>query len=319
MSRSKLLLTRRFPEAVMERAIRDYVVTGGQDRPLSPPELIEAAKGQDAIMTAPGVGIAAETFERLPQSVRIVATFSVGYDHLGLAGALRRGIAVTNTPDVLTDATADIALLCLLGAARRAQEGEAMLRSGHWTGWVPTQLMGWHLDGKRLGIFGMGRIGRALAKRARAFGLSIHYFNRSRLPAQQEEGAIFHAKVDDLLRHSDFLSLNAPASAETENFLNAQRIALLPKGAIVVNTARGTLVDDEAMIAALRSGQIAAVGLDVFKDEPRFHSGYLEIPTAFLLPHMGSATTETRNAMGFCCLNNLDAFFAGKEPPNRIA
>lgn len=318
---AKLLLIRRFPDDVQARARRDYDCgdSGRVDEALTPDQLIARAEGYDAIMTAPGAPISAETFQRLPASVKMVATFSVGFDHLGLAGAKARGIVVSNTPDVLTDATADIALLCMLGAARRGQEGEAMLRQGKWTGWVPTQLMGWHLGGKRLGIYGMGRIGRAVAQRAKAFGMTIHYNNRSRLPADQEDGAIFHSDVKSLLEASDFFSINAPASPDTENFLNAERIALLPDGAIVVNTARGTLVDDEALIAALKSGKIAAAGLDVFRGEPKLHSGYLDLPNAFLLPHLGSATVETRNAMGFCCLKNLDAFFAGREVPNRIA
>jgi lactate dehydrogenase-like 2-hydroxyacid dehydrogenase len=220
---------------------------------------------------------------------------------------------------VLTDATADIALLLMLGAARGASEGERVVRANTWGAWAPTGMLGIHMTGKRLGIYGMGRIGQAVAKRARAFDMTIHYHNRSRLTAEREMGAIFHAKAEDMLPHSDFLSINAPSSPETNGFLNSARIALLPDGAIVVNTARGPLVDDGALIAALKSGKLAAAGLDVYTGEPDINPGYRAIKNAFLLPHLGSATTETRNAMGFKALDNLDAFFAGRPLPSRVA
>jgi lactate dehydrogenase-like 2-hydroxyacid dehydrogenase len=232
-----------------------------------------------------------------------------------VAAAARRGIVVSNTPDVLTDATADITLLCLLGAARRAHEGATMLRTHSWVGWTPTQLMGVHVTGKRLGILGMGRIGQAVADRARAFRMQIHYSNRSRLPPELEKGATFHANADDMLPHCDFLSINAPMTPATRKWVNAERIARLPKGAVVVNTARGGVVDDEALIAALNSGHLAAAGIDVFDGEPRIHQGYYGLVNAFLLPHMGSATVETRNAMGFKALDNLEAFLLRKEAP----
>jgi lactate dehydrogenase-like 2-hydroxyacid dehydrogenase len=247
--------------------------------------------------------------------VRLIATFSVGYEHVDVAAAAKRNILVSNTPDVLTDATADITLLCLLGAARRAHEGTTMLRTHSWVGWTPTQLMGVHVTGKRLGILGMGRIGQAVAERARAFRMQIHYSNRSRLPADLEKGAVFHANADDMLAHCDFLSINAPMTAETRKWVNALRIAKLPKGAIVVNTARGGVVDDEALIAGLKNGHLAAAGIDVFDGEPRIHQGYYELANAFLLPHMGSATVETRNAMGFKALDNLEAFLLRKQAP----
>ncbi|GAB5468256.1 MAG: D-glycerate dehydrogenase [Rhodospirillales bacterium] len=315
-----LVITRPMPDAVLARARADYAVTPNQDdADWARNDLPGRAAGAAAILTAPGAALTAEIIAALPESVKIAATFSVGYDHIDLEAAGRRGLIVTNTPDVLTDATADIALLCMLGAARRAWEGQDLLRRGAWTGWTPVQLMGTHLGGRRLGILGMGRIGRAVADRARAFGMTIHYHNRSRLAAEQEAGAIFHADPEELLKVSDVLSLNAPATAETENFLDAARIALLPQGAIVVNSARGNLVDDEALIAALRSGRLAAAGLDVFRGEPAVHPDYLSLTNAYLLPHMGSATLDTRHAMGFRCLDNLDAYFAGREPPNRIA
>jgi len=316
----RLLIARPVPDAVLARARRDYeVVLNEGDLATDRAQLLAMAEGAAALVAAPGRPFDATFIGGLPASVRMIATFSVGFDHLDLAAAKARGLVVTNTPDVLTDATADIALLCLLGAARRAWDGQKLLRAGEWTGWTPTQLMGWHLGGKRLGIYGMGRIGQAVADRARAFGMAVHYSNRKRLPLDLEKDAIFHADSDDLLRHSDAFSINAPATPETERFLDARRIELLPPNAIVVNTARGTLVDDDALIAALKSRRLFAAGLDVYKGEPKLDPRYLELDNAFLLPHQGSGTVETRNAMGFCCLDNLDAFFAGKAPPNRIA
>jgi len=316
----RLLIARHVPDDVLDRARRSYdVVLNEADLATDKAGLLAMAAGADAVIAAPGRPFDAGFIAALPATVRMIATFSVGFDHLDLAAAKARGLVVTNTPDVLTDATADIALLCLLGAARRAWEGQIMLREGKWTGWTPVQLMGWHPGGKRLGIYGMGRIGQAVADRARAFGMAIHYSNRKRLPPELEKDAIFHADPDELLKVSDAFSINAPATPETERFLDARRIALLPPNAIVVNTARGTLVDDDALIAALKSGRLFAAGLDVYRGEPKLDPRYLELGNAFLLPHQGSGTVETRNAMGFCCLDNLDAFFAGKAPPNRIA
>jgi len=318
--RPVLLVTRRLPEAVTERARRAYEVRlNEEDATLSPETILQRAEGAAAILTAPGAPLKGDLVRHLPASVRMIATFSVGYDHLDLPAAKARGLQVSNTPDVLTDATADIALLCLLGAARGAWPAQQVLYAGQWVGWAPTQFMGTHLGGKRLGIYGMGRIGRAVAARARAFGMTIHYHNRTRLSPELEEGASFHANPEAMLPLCHFLSLNAPASAETENFLDARRLALLPKGAIVVNTARGNLVDDAALIAALKSGHLAAAGLDVYRGEPKLDPAYLELQNVYLLPHLGSGTVETRNAMGFCALDNLDAFFAGRPLPNRIA
>ncbi len=315
----RLLATRRLPDAVTARAEADYAVSlNPEDRQLTPGELAAAAAGHDAILCCNTEKFTAEVIDALPDSLRIIATFSVGYEHIDIEAARRRDIRVTNTPDVLTDATADITLLCLLGAARRAHEGAGMLRRGEWHGWSTTQLVGVQVTGKRLGILGMGRIGRAVAQRARGFDMEIHYSNRRRLSPEQEHGAIFHETPESLLAVSDFFSINCPSSPETLRFLNSERIALLPDGAVVVNTARGNIVDDDALIAALASGKLAAAGLDVFQGEPELDSRYLEIENAFLLPHMGSATVETRNAMGFKCLDNLDAFFRGEEPPDAL-
>jgi len=318
-ARPAVFVTRKLPDAVTARLSRSYAARlNPEDRVHSIPEVIAGASGADALLVCPTDKLTAEAIEVLPRSIRIVATFSVGFEHINLGAAKERGLVVTNTPDVLTDATADIAMLLLLGAARRAHEGEQIIRQDAWNAWGTTYMLGVHLTGKRLGIFGMGRIGQAVAKRARGFDMTIHYSNRRRLPPELEAGAIYHANPDDMLPHCDFLSINSPASPETYHFLNAERIARLPDGAIVVNTARGAVVDDEALIAALNSGKLWAAGLDVYENEPKIHPGYRQIKNTFLLPHLGSATVETRNAMGFKCLDNLDAFFAGREPPDRL-
>jgi lactate dehydrogenase-like 2-hydroxyacid dehydrogenase len=312
--------TRHFPEAVESRlqALFDARLNP-EDKALSNDELIARAQGADGLMVAATGKVDAELIARLPQSIRIIATFSVGYEHIDVAAAERRGIVVTNTPDVLTDATAEIALLLLLGAARRAHEGAAMLRQNQWTGWTPTQLMGIGLTGKRLGIVGMGRIGQAMAQRARANGMEIHYYNRTRLSADQEQGATYYSTVEALLPQAQFLSLHCPLTPQTTKLMDARRLAMLPDGAVLVNTARGGIVDDDALIAALKSGKLAAAGLDVFDGEPKVDPRYFAIENAFILPHMGSATIETRNAMGFRAIENLKAMLSdGKEPPHRV-
>lgn len=320
MPEHAVLFTRALPEAVERRAARDYrLVANPEDRPLSAEELVARSQDVDAVVCTVADRMSAVVLSRLPARVRIVASFGVGTDHLDLAAAKARGLVVSNTPEVLTDATAEVALLLLLGAARRATEGQELLRAGKWTGWAPTQLMGRQLSGKRLGIVGMGRIGQAMARRARGFGVEIHYTDQRRLPPEREEGAIFHPSVEELLPLSQLLSLHAPSTPETRHLLDARRLALLPRGAIVVNTARGDLVDDEALIAALRSGQVGAAGLDVFQGEPAVHPGYRSLPNTFLLPHMGSATIETREAMGFRALDNVDAVLQGRPAPDRVA
>ena len=314
-----VLCTRRMPPNVEARLARDYRATlNPEDRIYSKDDLVAGSEGQDGIFCAGGDPMTAGCVERLPDSVRVIATYSVGYEHVAVDAAKARGIVVTNTPDVLNDATADVAMLCLLGAARRGAEGDRLVRAGEWIRWHSTMLLGVHVTGKRLGIFGMGRIGRAVARRARGFDMEIHYCNRNRLAPELEDGAVWHDAPESLLAVSEFLSINAPSAPETRKFLNAERIALLPDGAVVVNTARGDLVDDDALIDALRSGKVAAAGLDVFAGEPNLDPRYRGLDNTFLLPHIGSASHETRDAMGYCCLDNLDAFFAGRPCPNAL-
>lgn len=314
-----VFVTRRLPEAVEARAERDYTCRWNEtDAVLDAEALIAGADDARAILTCPTEKWSREVIAALSERIEIIATFSVGYDHIDVAAAKERGIIVTNTPDVLTEATADIAMLCILAASRRVPEAQAMLREGRWQRWNPTELLGPGLQGKNLGIVGMGRIGRALATRARAFGLLLHYHNRSRLAPELEAGAVYHETLETMLPAVQFLSLNCPATPENARMIDASRLALLPGGAVLVNTARGTLVDDDALIGALESGHLAAAGLDVFMNEPAFDRRYLERPNAFLLPHIGSSTIETRNGMGFRCLDNLDAHFAGRPAPDDL-
>jgi lactate dehydrogenase-like 2-hydroxyacid dehydrogenase len=315
-ARKRLLVSRRLPELVEARAARDYdAIINVDDTPLTGAELVRRAQDADALIVCVTDKVGADIIGKLPKRLQIISTFSVGTDHIDLKAAKERGIRVGSAPHGVTIATAEIAMLLILGAARRAPEGEAMLRSRQWTGWGPLQLVGRRLDGKRLGILGLGKIGQALAKRARGFDMEIHYHNRRRLSPAEEQGAVYHATLESLLSVSDVLSLNAPSTPDTRQVLNARTIALLPRGAIVVNTARGDLVNDEDLIAAIGSGQIGYAGLDVYQDEPRINSAYYDLPNTFLLPHLGSAAIEARNQMGFEALDNVDAFFAGKPLP----
>ncbi|MAN62691.1 MAG: D-glycerate dehydrogenase [Parvibaculum sp.] len=319
MSKPRILVTRKLPPAVEERLQRDYQPDlNGSDEIYGQEELIERAKGADALLVTVTDIINRDVIARLPGSIRMIATFSVGYDQIDAAAALERKIAVSNTPGVLTNATADIAILLLLGAARGAGNGEHAIRQNTWQNWAPTGFLGRDVTGKRLGILGMGRIGQALAKRARGFDMEIHYHNRRRLPAQEEAGAHYHDNLKSLLPNCDFLSVHAASTPQTRGIINSETLQELPPGAIFVNTARGDLVNDDALITALQSGHVGAAGLDVFNNEPDLDPRYRTLPNTFLLPHLGSATLETRNAMGFCALDNLDAFFAGKPPPNPV-
>ncbi|MCR9218607.1 MAG: D-glycerate dehydrogenase [Alphaproteobacteria bacterium] len=316
----RAMATRLMPDAVEARFRADFdAVPNDDDAALDAPAILARAEGCRGIVCSPTEPFDGELIARLPESVEILATFSVGCDHIDLEAARARGLIVANTPDVLTDATADATMLCLLGAARMAQQSEAVLRQGRWGRWSPREMLGVHMSGKRLGIVGMGRIGQAVARRAKGFGMRVMYHNRRELPPEQAEGAAFHADPASLLPQCDFLALTCPLTPETHHWLDAARIALLPDGAVVANTARGPVVEDDALIAALQSGKIAAAGLDVFTGEPALDPRYLDLETAFLLPHIGSATVETRNAMGNRALDNLAAHATGAPYPSRVA
>ena len=319
-SRPTVLVSRRLPPRVEARLARDYDARlNAEDTRYDAEALIAGAEGAQALLVCPTDRVPAEVIARLPQSIVAIATFSVGFDHVDVAAAAARGITVTNTPDVLTNATADMAMLLLLGAARHARAGEAMVREATWTAWSPTGILGTEVSGKPLGILGMGRIGRAVAKRARGFDMEIHYQDIVRSPDDEAAGARFHETVESLLPQSAFLTIHCPAMPETRHLLNAERIALLPDGAVVVNAARGDIVEDEALIAAVKSGKVAAIGLDVYEGEPDLNPAYRTLDNSFLMPHLGSATVETRDAMGFTALDNLDSVFAGRTPPNQVS
>lgn len=260
----------------------------------------------------------APTIAQLSKSFRAIATYSVGLDHIDLDAARARGLAVFNTPGVLTAAVAETALLLMLSAARRLTESSALVRSGAWTGWTPSQLLGVELAGRTLGIYGMGEIGRAIAERARAFGMAIAYHNRRRLPAVDEADALFLPDPVALVRASDVLVLAAPSTAETQGFLCGATLASARPGLIVVNVARGELVVDDDLIEALRSGRIGAAGLDVFQNEPHFDPRYLDLPNVVLLPHIGSSTLEARRRMGALLIQGLQAWRDGERAGNRV-
>ncbi len=316
-----VLVTRKLPDAVEQRlAERFEPILNPDDKLYTTEALLGACAAADAILPCHTEHFNADTIARLPARIRAIANFSVGVDHVDLEAARQKGVIVTNTPDVLSDATAEIAVLLMLGAARRAGEGERIMRRQEWRDWSPAFMVGRQVTGKRLGILGMGRVGRVVAARARGFDMAIHYHNRHPLDDASAAGATYHASVEELLSNIDVLSIHCPASAETRGLLDAGRIALLHRDAIVVNTSRGAVVDDDALVAALESGAIAAAGLDVYNGEPdRIHPGYRQLANTFLLPHIGSATRETRDAMGLRAIANLTAIFDGEEPRDRVA
>ncbi|MGI9353049.1 MAG: 2-hydroxyacid dehydrogenase [Rhizobiaceae bacterium] len=318
-TKPKLWITRRLSDATLQRAENDYdCVINHEDGLHSGREIIEMSAGFDAILPCHSEIFRGETVEKLNSRIKIIANHSVGTDHCDIPALKARGIAVTNTPDVLSDATAEIAFLLMLGAARRAVEGDRLVRTGKWDFWSPAFMVGKEVSGSRLGIIGMGRVGQAMARNARGFNMEVHYHNRSRLPADKEHGAIFHQDVDSLLKNSDFLSLHCPATPETTGLMNAERFAKLPDGAVIVNSARGALIDENAMIKALDSGKLSAAGLDCFVTEPGGNPKLSDFDNVFMLPHIGSATVRTRDAMGFRALDNLDAFFAGNTPKDLL-
>ena len=311
-------VTRRLPAACEERLATTYDLRLGDDTvTFTPKTLAQHAAGAAAVVVTPGEAITAAVVAALPASVKVISTNSVGFEHIDLDAARTRGLRVTNTPGVLTDATADIALLLILAATRRASEGERMVRNATWKGLRPTHFLGTQVTHKSLGIVGMGRIGAATARRAQACGMKIIYHNRKPSPEAPKD-CVFVPSLDKLLTQSDVLSLHCPLTPETRNFLNAERIARLPRGSVVINTARGGLIEDDALIAALIAGHVFAAGLDVYANEPALDARYRSLENVFLLPHIGSATIETRTAMGMLAIDNIDAVLSGREPPHPV-
>ena len=314
----KKLITRRLLRACEDKAKETFEANLNlNDEMYSQQKLIELSSGHDGILSSLTDKLDAETINKLPDSIKIISNFAVGFGNINLDAAKKRGIVVTNTPDVLTDATAEIGVLLILGACRRASEGIASAREGGWK-WSADYLIGKQLTGSRLGILGMGRIGQKIAKIGKSLGMEIHYHNRSKLSDDKEQGATYHDTLKGLLSVSDVLSICCPASKETVDMINKETIEYLPKGAVVTNVARGDIVEDEAMIDALERRKIYAVGLDVYKNEPNLNPGYLKIPSVFILPHLGSATKDTRIAMGNLAIDNLDEFFRTGNCINKV-
>ena len=314
----KILITRKLLRSCEEKASKIFdAKLNGNDELYSQSKLIELSQGCDAILTSLTDKMDKNTINKLPDSIKVISNFAVGFGNIDLEAAKDKNIIVTNTPDVLTDATAEIAMLLILGAARRASEGIEYAKNSNWK-WSADFLIGKQLTGARLGVLGMGRIGRAVAKLAKAFGMIIHYHNRSKLSPELEDGAIYHDSIKSLFSVSDFLSINCPATKETVNIINKETLEYFPTGAIITNSARGDMIDDDAMIDALTRRKIYAVGLDVYKNEPKLNPGYLKIKDAFILPHLGSATKETRTAMANLAIDNLEEFFNTGKCRNKV-
>jgi len=314
----KILITRRLLKECEEKALKTFDTKfNANDELYSQSKLIELSKGCDAVLTSLTDKMNEETINKLPDSVKIISNFAVGFGNIDLEAAKKRVIAVTNTPDVLTDATAEIAMLLILGAARRVTEGIEYAKNSKWK-WSADFLIGKQLTGAKLGILGMGRIGRTVAKLSRPFGMKIHYHNRSRLSPNLEEEATYHQNIKSLFSVSDILAINCPATKETINIINKESLEYFPNGAIITNSARGDMIDDEAMLDALDRKKIYAVGLDVYKNEPNLNPRYLKHKSAFILPHLGSATKDTRTAMGNLAIDNIDEFLKTGKCKNQV-
>ena len=316
--KKKIFVTRKLLPENEEKLKNLFEVTLNKDDKIyTPKEIIEGSKNYDGILSSVSDPINADTISKLSSSIKIIANGAVGFGNIDFKAARERGIAVTNTPDVLTDATADIQILLLLGASRKAYEGRLAAETQNWK-WSWDFLLGKQMSNKRLGIIGMGRIGRAVAKRAKAFNMEIHYHNRSKLNPELENGAIFHKELKSLLEKSEFLSINCPATSETKKLINKETLGYLKENTVVGNAARGDIVDDDAMIEALKSGKVFAYGLDVYNGEPKIHPEYLKLKNIFLLPHLGSATKRTRWDMAYRATKNLEMFFKGEKPQDLV-
>jgi glyoxylate reductase len=319
MRRLKLIVTRRLPEAVEALFAEHFdAELNPDDRPLGRDGLADAMRRCDILAPTLTDRLDRELIAGAGERLKLIANYGAGTDNIDLDGARARGIAVTNTPDALTDDTADLVMALILMTPRRFGEGERVVRSGRWSGWGPTDQLGRTVNGKALGIVGMGRIGEAVAQRARAFGIEVHYHNRRRVDGDEALGARYWPDLDAMLAQVDILSLNAPYTTETHHLIDRRRLALMRAGAFVVNAARGALVDEEAMIEALENGRLGGAGLDVYPKEPEVNPRLLAMPNVVLLPHLGSATIETRTAMGEKLLANAIAFADGRDLPNRV-
>jgi len=314
----KILITRKLLKASEEKEAELFETKfNSNDELYSQSKLIELSQGCDAVLTSLTDKMDADTINKLPDTVKVISNFAVGFGNIDLEAAKKRGIAVTNTPEVLTDATAEIGILLILGACRRVSEGIEAARESSWK-WSADYLIGKQLTGSRLGILGMGRIGQKIAKIAKSLGMIIHYHNRSKLSEDKEQGAIYHDSLKSLFSVSDVLSICCPATKETVNLINKETVEYFPTGAVITNVARGDIVDDEALIDALHRRKIYAAGLDVYKGEPNLNPGYLKIKSVFILPHLGSATKHTRTAMANLAIDNIDEFFKTGDCTNKV-
>ena len=314
----KILITRRLIKDSEDKAAKIFeTILNPNDELYSQAKVIEMSKGCDAILTSLTDKMDEETINKLSDTIKVISNFAVGFGNIDLEAAKKKGIVVTNTPEVLSDATAEIGILLILGACRRVSEGIQSAKESNWK-WSSDYLIGKQLTGTRLGILGMGRIGQKIAKIAKSLGMVIHYHNRSKLDKDKEQGAIYHDNLKSLFSVSDVLSICCPATKETENLINKETLEHFPTGAVITNVARGDIVDDEALIDALNRRKIYAVGLDVYKGEPNLNPGYLKIKSTFILPHLGSATKHTRIAMANLAIDNINEFFETGSCKNKV-
>jgi glyoxylate reductase len=316
-----VIVTRKLPDVIETRMMELFDVRLNlSDAPMSADQLAAALAGADVLVPTVTDRLDARLLETPDCRVKLIANYGAGVDHVDLRAAYARGIAVTNTPDVLTEDTADMTMAMILSVPRRLTEGERVLRAGEWPGWSPTWMLGHRVSGKRLGILGMGRIGQAVARRARGFNMSIHYHNRRRLhpDVEAELEATYHESLDQMLARMDFVTVHCPHTPATYHLLSARRLKLMPPHAYVVNTARGEIIDETALIRMLRNKELAGAALDVFENEPRVNPKLLQLDTVLLLPHLGSSTVEGRIGMGECVLINIKSFVDGHKPPNRV-
>ena len=320
-NRPKVVVTRKLPAPIETRMAELFDVTlNVDDQPMSQQDLAAAVRTADVLVPTVTDRIDLGVLSQAGENLKLIANFGNGVDHIDLASARQRGIVVTNTPGVLTGDTADMTMALILAVPRRLTEGERMLRANEWTGWSPTGMLGSRIWGKRLGIIGMGRIGQAVARRAAAFGLSIHYHNRKRLPTEVEDAleATYWESLDQMLARMDIVSVNCPHTPATFHLLSARRLKLLPPHAYVINTSRGEVIDENAMTRMLEAGEIAGAGLDVYEHEPAVNPKLMGMDNVVLLPHMGSATLEGRIDMGEKVLINIKTFADGHTPPDRV-
>jgi len=323
MSRKRplVIVTRKLPDAIETRMMELFDTRlNDDDHPMTREELVQAVKTADILVPTLTDRIDKGILAQAGENLRLVANFGTGVDHIDLAAARERGITVTNTPGVLTEDTADMTMALILAVIRRVSEGERLLREGQWTGWGPTFMLGHRLWGKRLGIIGMGRIGSAVARRAKGFGLSIHYHNRRQLPEANENAleATYWESLDQMLARMDIISVNCPHTPATFHLLSARRLKLVKETAVIVNTSRGEVIDEQALTRMLRAKELAGAGLDVFEHEPAVNPKLLGLPNVVLLPHMGSATIEGRVDMGEKVIINIKTFVDGHKPPDRV-